>query len=46
MPSRIPVLSILFDIGRDTGSRISAVETPLITQKQDHNSKYFCCNVY
>ena len=45
MPSRIPVLSILFDIGRDTGSRISA-ETPLITQKQDHNSKYFCCNVY
>ena len=46
MPSRISVLSILFDIGRDTESRISTVETLLITQEQEHNSNYFCCNVY
>ena len=46
MPSRISVLSILFDIGRDTESRTSAVETPLTTHEQEHNSNYYCCNVY
>ena len=46
MPSRISVLSILFDIGGDTESRISVVETPLITNEQEHNSNYFCCYVY
>ena len=46
MPSRIFVLSILFDIGGDTESRISAVKTPLITHEQEHNSNYFRWNVY
>ena len=38
MPSRISVLSILFDIGGDTESRISAVKTPLITYKLNNKS--------
>ena len=46
MPSRISVPSTLFDIGRDTESQMSAVETLLITQEQEQNSNYFCYNVY
>ena len=46
MPSRISVPSILFDIGRDTESQMSAMETLLITQEQEQNSNYFCYNVY
>ena len=46
MPSRTSVLSILFDIGRDTESRIYAAETLIITQEQEHNSNYFFCKVY
>ena len=41
MPSRTSVLSILFDIGRDTESRIYAAETLIITQEQEQNSNYF-----
>ena len=46
MPSRTSVIAILFDIGRDTESRIYVAETLVITQELEHNSNYFCCNVY
>ena len=46
MPSRISVLSILFDIGGDTESRIYAAETLIITQEQEHNSNYFFFKIY